>query len=517
MHAPPWKRLFAALILTLAGCAGPRAAAPAPAMSRPGGAPRIDRDGRPARDCTADTVVALCVGGECRFHWCRAVAPALGSVRRLRNPDGTWVQLPGAVDARPEGGPGRIPSGTFFTSGVGGPFEASEQTSPQRASRDAADRDVVLRILRLRQPGAVMDWWVSGPGVEPERWTHPLSEWERKYVEKMSASSVPEPVRMRPPVEPERLTAQQREEAKRLFGTGPSVTHSFANRENRRRIVSHYVMMHPRTVRMLLGQYGLARDVNPLSFALERGWQVGSGKEMFTEQDVSRLGAAAEFFTALAVGVATQKVMLSVRPAPPEGIRPPSEPLPGPRGEGSPPGANGTVLPLERLRAARSTEPGTRPSPALEEPPLASTGTDGPPGRRGGSSRGPSVEREESPNGPAKPSGSREQPGATGPAGLGASGECSGQMHHVISRPIAKELKNHGTLRGLYTERDPRFVTRAADKASHNGYQRWHRDLDDEVIMWLKRYNKATPAQFEAKLREIYNRPDVRARFPDGF
>ena len=41
--------------------------------------------------------------------------------------------------------------------------------------------------------------------------------------------------------------------------------------------------------------------------------------------------------------------------------------------------------------------------------------------------------------------------------------------------------------------------------------------LDDEVIEWLRRSQRATPAQFEAKLREIYNRPAMRARFPDGF
>ncbi|HLL53326.1 MAG TPA: hypothetical protein VK447_07265 [Myxococcaceae bacterium] len=61
------------------------------------------------------------------------------------------------------------------------------------------------------------------------------------------------------------------------------------------------------------------------------------------------------------------------------------------------------------------------------------------------------------------------------------------------------------------------MVTRAADQASHNGYQRWHRDLDDEVIAWLRTHRDAAPVEFEAKLREIYGRPELRARFPDGF
>ncbi|ATB28009.1 Wall-associated protein precursor [Melittangium boletus] len=95
--------------------------------------------------------------------------------------------------------------------------------------------------------------------------------------------------------------------------------------------------------------------------------------------------------------------------------------------------------------------------------------------------------------------------------------DCKGQNHHVISRPIAKELDQHITLRGLYTARDPRFVTRAVDEPSHCGYQSWHREVDKEVISWLRRYRQATPKQFEAFLREIYSRPSMRVRFPRGF
>ncbi|HYO55615.1 Wall-associated protein precursor [Archangium sp.] len=95
--------------------------------------------------------------------------------------------------------------------------------------------------------------------------------------------------------------------------------------------------------------------------------------------------------------------------------------------------------------------------------------------------------------------------------------ECKGQLHHVISRPIAKALEDHRTLRGQYKPRDSRFVTRAVDEKAHCGYQEWHRQVDAEVIQWLRRYEKATPAQFEALLRQIYSRPDMRARFPHGF
>ena len=95
--------------------------------------------------------------------------------------------------------------------------------------------------------------------------------------------------------------------------------------------------------------------------------------------------------------------------------------------------------------------------------------------------------------------------------------DCKGQRHHVISRPIAKELEKHRTLRGLYKPRDPRFVAQAKDEEAHCGYQQWHRDIDTEVIAWLGRMEKATPQQFERFLREIYGRAAMRERFPHGF
>ncbi|HZH74461.1 MAG TPA: hypothetical protein VEY88_00415 [Archangium sp.] len=86
-----------------------------------------------------------------------------------------------------------------------------------------------------------------------------------------------------------------------------------------------------------------------------------------------------------------------------------------------------------------------------------------------------------------------------------------------MRRPIAKRLANHPTLKGLFKPRDPRFVARAKDEQAHCGYQGWHRQVDEEVINWLKEHPKATPKEFMDKLREIYSRPEMRARFPHGF
>ncbi|HZH15753.1 MAG TPA: Wall-associated protein precursor [Archangium sp.] len=95
--------------------------------------------------------------------------------------------------------------------------------------------------------------------------------------------------------------------------------------------------------------------------------------------------------------------------------------------------------------------------------------------------------------------------------------DCQGQNHHVISRPIAKALKRHETLGGLYEPRDERFVARAKDKESHCGYQQWHRDVDTEVVRWLRRFPTATRKEFESFLREIYSRPEMLKRFPHGY
>jgi hypothetical protein len=114
----------------------------------------------------------------------------------------------------------------------------------------------------------------------------------------------------------------------------------------------------------------------------------------------------------------------------------------------------------------------------------------------------------------------REKEDAKNDEAAEASGEppnCKGQEHHIISRPIAEALEKHKTLRGIYRPRDERFKTRATDKDSHCGYQDWHRKVDAEVIDWLEKYPNASPKQFMEMLREIYRRPELLRRFPNGF
>ncbi|KFE68518.1 hypothetical protein DB31_7755 [Hyalangium minutum] len=257
------------------------------------------------------------------------------------------------------------PAGVFQPQGPGPSSAAEVRTAGHPAAPaevahvPSGERDVIQQILLLRKPGDVLSWWASGPGEDIQHWTHPLSEWERKYAEAMSAATVPEPIRMWPLVTPERLTPEQTEAMERLLGSGAAAAEGYSHWENRRRIVKHYVLTHPATVQLSLGLYGLARDSNPLFFALERGWQMGSGQELFTTREVSRLGAAQEFFTALAVGVAAGKLMSATRPVTGWDVPEPVEPV-GPGKREAPPAPPRTAAP--------APEPTPAPAPPLPAP-----------------------------------------------------------------------------------------------------------------------------------------------------
>lgn len=265
------------------------------------------------------------------------------------------------------------PAGAFPPQGPSSSPEVSTAgLSPAAEQAHAADgpRDVIQQILLLQKPGAVLSWWVAGPsGEELHQWTHPLSEWEQKYIAAMSAETVPEAIRMPPPVTLESLTPKRRQALEQLLG--PSATaEEYAHWENRQRIVRHYVFTHPHTLGYQLLLYGASRDANPLHFALERGWQMGSGQEMFTAQPVSQLGAAQEFFTALAAGVAVGKLMTATRPVPGWGVPETVEPV-SPGKVKAPPAPPRAVAPAPEPAPAPVPEPAPTPAPPPAPGPLA--------------------------------------------------------------------------------------------------------------------------------------------------
>jgi subtilisin family serine protease len=246
---------------------------------------------------------------------------------RPRRPAGTREPLPaeptgageygrsvGAAEAAPASGPETTVA------------EASEDTdtvSPElwdAANPDPGLTDIVYTISVIEKPGAVQDFWESQ--VRPHRadWAVPLSDLEWDYIEAFTDPRTPEPLQMRKPVDPAHLTPEEHSEADSWFGTGPDSVAQYANYENRRRIVANYVYTHPATVRLELGLYRLIRDINPVHFALERGWQMGRGREMFTGEDVSRLGAAGEFLLSLALIYGVGRALKEIRPSPQFGV-----------------------------------------------------------------------------------------------------------------------------------------------------------------------------------------------------
>ncbi len=122
---------------------------------------------------------------------------------------------------------------------------------------------------------------------------------------------------------PNALTSEELASCRRVFGgVRPDDRTAYVNYETRRRIVAHYVYTHPATVALHMGLYRLFRDANPIHFALERGWQIGSGREMFTGADASRLGAATEFLLAVGLVYGLGRALKAARPPEPAVLGP---------------------------------------------------------------------------------------------------------------------------------------------------------------------------------------------------
>ena len=123
-----------------------------------------------------------------------------------------------------------------------------------------------------------------------------------------------------------RLTDEEKERARKVFGDDPSALTKFANFENRRRIIAHYVLTHPATIEYEIQLYRLSRDVNPVHFIVERIYEVATGKEMLTEEKISRLAAGADLLIAIVVGRVLSAAARATAPvrAP---VRGPTEPI----------------------------------------------------------------------------------------------------------------------------------------------------------------------------------------------
>ena len=91
------------------------------------------------------------------------------------------------------------------------------------------------------------------------------------------------------------------------------------------------------------------------------------------------------------------------------------------------------------------------------------------------------------------------------------------QIHHAISSIVHEALEKHKNLKGKYKYRDSRFEAMAKTPVDHQGWEKWHRDLDNEVAAWIRRTEDATEKTFEAWLRGRYAKEDLVTKFPTPF
>lgn len=160
--------------------------------------------------------------------------------------------------------------------------------------------NIIDEIVQRPKPGDTANWWGK---QDPKEWADPLDDEENGYLEFFTSSDVAPTMRIgRGIADAGSLTKEERDRAQKLFGDDSSALTRFASFENRRRIIAHYVLTHPATIEYEIQLYRLSRDVNPFHFIVERVYEVATGREMFTDEKVSRMAAGAELLLAVVVG-----------------------------------------------------------------------------------------------------------------------------------------------------------------------------------------------------------------------
>lgn len=78
--------------------------------------------------------------------------------------------------------------------------------------------------------------------------------------------------------------------------------------------------------------------------------------------------------------------------------------------------------------------------------------------------------------------------------------DASGQNHHILGRKVYREFKKKF---GKVINRND-YIVRAFRLEDHRGYQKWHRNLDDELIIAVGKAESVL--EFETMLNEIYEK-----------
>jgi hypothetical protein len=87
----------------------------------------------------------------------------------------------------------------------------------------------------------------------------------------------------------------------------------------------------------------------------------------------------------------------------------------------------------------------------------------------------------------------------------------TGQFHHIFSKKVMDEINLHDKIQGLINRKD--IIIQAQTKEVHQGYEGWHRELDKEIVEWLRKNKTKDVDEFMEFLRERYNQPDLIERF----
>jgi len=145
--------------------------------------------------------------------------------------------------------------------------------------------DLVYRVPK--KPGEVADFIENRFKTNPTRYSGPLTVVEANELNDKGLSKL----------EPATLNDQQRVEAKALFGDAADAAQLYSNYASRHRLLMGAVLSDPAFQDLVTAEYRLMRDVNPVAFAFERGYQIGSGgDELFTGQQVDPLQAVMDLY-----------------------------------------------------------------------------------------------------------------------------------------------------------------------------------------------------------------------------
>ena len=184
----------------------------------------------------------------------------------------------------------------------------------------------IIDIIEEKQkPGDLANWWGK---QNPRNWTHSLDAEEVNYMEVFTSPEIPAPLRIgRGIATVSNLAPEQRKRAKQLFGDSPDALALFVNYENRRRIIAHYVYTHPATIQYELQLYRTTRDLIPPLFIVERVYELFTGEEYGTGDEISRLRAGVDLLIPMIIGRVLRMARSGVAPPARPYTRPLKEPI----------------------------------------------------------------------------------------------------------------------------------------------------------------------------------------------